>query len=288
MKIILSRKAFDSGAGKVANPILDDGTLIPMPIPDKQSSIRYQDIVVGGENLGIVASDLTRGRTRRDHFAHLDPDLDPGAYPREAGWRPLFGQTDAAQSVLSRESVGPGDLFLFFGWFRRVTRIGGRLSYVPRSPDVHVIWGWMQVGEMVPVNGSPLPDWMSYHPHLVPGSRGSNNTLYVGQDKLELAGTTVDLPGAGVCGTYDDRRRLTKPGSSRSLWELPAWFAPTDTRPPLGYHSDPGRWQINGDRVELTSAARGQEFVLDTASYPEAIPWVADLLIGSSANGPRT
>ena len=36
MKLILSRKAFDSGAGKVASPILDDGAMIPMPIPDKQ------------------------------------------------------------------------------------------------------------------------------------------------------------------------------------------------------------------------------------------------------------
>ena len=107
MKLILSRKAFDSGAGGVANPILDDGSMIPMPIPDRKSPIRYQDITVAGENLGAVASELTRGKTRPDHFAHLDPDLMPSAYPREPGWRPLLGQVDAAQSVLARRASGP-------------------------------------------------------------------------------------------------------------------------------------------------------------------------------------
>ena len=33
MKIILSRKGFDSGYGKIASPILPDGTLLSMPIP---------------------------------------------------------------------------------------------------------------------------------------------------------------------------------------------------------------------------------------------------------------
>lgn len=278
MKLILSRKAFDSGAGKVANPILDNGSMIPMPIPDKQSPIRYDEITVAGQNLGTVASELTRGKTRPDHFAHLDPDLIESAYPRESGWRPLFGQVDAAQSVLAREGVGPGDLFLFFGWFRRASSSSGRLQYVQRAPDLHVIWGWMQIDEVIPVGSSAHPEWMGYHPHLVAGTRGPNNTVYVASAKLTLDGITVDLPGAGVFSHYDERLRLTKPGGNRSTWTLPTWFAPNASRSPLGYHGDPARWQVNGDAVELRSAARGQEFVLDTASYPEAIPWVGDLL----------
>ncbi len=139
MKLILSRKAFESSAGKVANPILDDGTLVPLPIPDKQSPIRYQDITIAGQNLGKLASELTNGRSRASHFAHLDPDLIESAYPRAPGWRPIFGQVDAAQSVLAREGVGPGDLFLFFGWFRRVTAAAGRFRYVPGAPDLHVM-----------------------------------------------------------------------------------------------------------------------------------------------------
>lgn len=282
MKIILSRKAFDSSAGKVANPILDDGTMIALPIPDKQSRIRYDEITVAGQNLGVVASELTNGRTRPDHRAHLDPDLIRSAYPRQPGWRPLFGQVDAAQSVLEREGVGPGDLFLFFGWFRRATRSNGRLRYVRGAPDLHVLWGWLQIGDVVPVDHASMPTWMEYHPHLVPGSRGPNNTVYVARETLGLDVVPVDLPGAGVFSTYDDRLRLTQPGASRSAWDLPAWFAPGDSRPALGYHSDPDRWQVHGDRVRLRSAARGQEFVLNTTDYPESISWVSDLLKAQS------
>lgn len=286
MKLILSRKAFDSSAGKVANPILDDGSMIPMPIPDKQSPIRYRDITIAGQNLGTVASDLTSGRTPADHFAHLDPDLIESAYPREPGWRPLFGQVDAAQSVLEREGVGPGDLFLFFGWFRRTTSTGGRLRFVPGAPDMHVIWGWMQIDEVVPIGSVAHPAWMKYHPHLA-SPRGRGNTVYTAREKLTLGGIDLGLPGAGVFDRYDDRLRLTKQGSSRSLWSLPAWFAPDTSRPALGYHSDRTRWRRGGERVDLQSAARGQEFVLDTSWYPEAIHWVRGLL-EASARAPRT
>jgi len=287
VKLILSRKAFDSGAGKVANPILDDGAMIPMPIPDKQSPIRYQDITVAGHNLGTIAADLTRGRTRPDHFAHLDPDMIESAYPREPGWRPIFGQVGSAQSVLAREGVGPGDIFLFFGWFRRVTDAGGQFRFVPGAPDMHVIWGWMQIDEALPVANVEPPDWARYHPHIA-GPRGPGNTLYVARDRLALNGIELDLPGAGVVSHFDDRLQLTKPGSSRSLWRLPSWFAPDASRPPLGYHNDLSRWRTDGNHVDLQSAARGQEFVLDTHSYPEVFEWIQDLLqAGKASPGAR-
>jgi hypothetical protein len=71
MKLILSRKAFDSAAGGVASPILDDGAMIPLPIPDKKSPIRYRDIEIAGENLGTVTADLTHDQIRPDFRAHL-------------------------------------------------------------------------------------------------------------------------------------------------------------------------------------------------------------------------
>ena len=36
MKIILSRKGFDSANGEQPNPILPDGTLLSLPIPDPE------------------------------------------------------------------------------------------------------------------------------------------------------------------------------------------------------------------------------------------------------------
>ena len=36
------------------------------------------------------------------------------------GWQPLFGQDSAAETHLRNQGVGTGDIFLFFGLFRRV------------------------------------------------------------------------------------------------------------------------------------------------------------------------
>ena len=41
MKIILSRKGFDSGYGGCPNPILPDGTLLSLPIPSRNEKVKY-------------------------------------------------------------------------------------------------------------------------------------------------------------------------------------------------------------------------------------------------------
>ena len=37
MKVILSRKGMDSESGVMASPILPDGTLLSLPIPDRKA-----------------------------------------------------------------------------------------------------------------------------------------------------------------------------------------------------------------------------------------------------------
>ena len=280
MKLILSRKGFDSGAGGVASPVLPNGSMISLPIPAKSSSVRYEDITIRGQSLGSLVSRLTRGKLKGHFNAHHDPDLEVSAYPREAGWRPLFGQADHSQKVLERERVGPGDLFLFFGWFRRVENDDDEVRFVKRAPDQHVIWGWMQIDRVWPVATEAIPSWARYHPHVAGGEHLQHNTLYVARHKLKIEGLNGAVPGAGVFDKHHERLVLTQKGSSRSIWNLPAWFEPRDGRPALGYHEDPSRWTRAGDRVRLQSVARGQEFVLDTTKYPEAVSWIRTLLIG--------
>ena len=48
MKVVLSRKGFDSSAGGVASPIMPDGTMLSLPIPDRTSPVSYADIVPHG------------------------------------------------------------------------------------------------------------------------------------------------------------------------------------------------------------------------------------------------
>ena len=49
MKIILSRKGFDSEFGGHPSPILPDGRMISFSIPGKEDKIRYKDLKLDGE-----------------------------------------------------------------------------------------------------------------------------------------------------------------------------------------------------------------------------------------------
>lgn len=45
MKVVLSRKGMDSRAGGIPSPILPDGTLLSLPIPNEKSGVPYGDLV---------------------------------------------------------------------------------------------------------------------------------------------------------------------------------------------------------------------------------------------------
>lgn len=252
--------------------------MLSLPIPYARSPVRYGDLVWSGRSVGELVERLTRSKVRRTDFAHLDPDLRSEFRTRPPGWKPALGQHKSAQAHLRRNHVRAGDLFLFFGLFRRVDDglqwIGERL---------HVIWGWLQVGDVFAVDtlraASP-EHWTRNHPHL-DFDADPTNTLYVSSESLTLPGNehaTVD--GAGVFDTFSPARQLTAAGrNSPTLWSLPGAFAP-GARHPLTYHARPDRWRVENDRVLLSTVARGQEFVLDTAEYPDVLPWVSELLAG--------
>lgn len=281
MKIIFSRKGFDSSSGGKPSPILTDGRMVSLPIPDKHSSIRYRDIRWQEYNLGSIVSDLTYGRIPASHFAHLDPDLSRESLPRSSDWKPLFGQTGAAQGHLRKNSVQVGDIFLFFGLYKEVTQSTGRLVWDTRSLCRHLLWGWLQIDEVVKVDGCNVSSlrWASYHPHFQRKS-DANNTVYIARRHLMLPGVCTDgLPGSGVFPGFSEDLVLSDPdGSTPSVWRLPQWFYPRDGKIPLTYHSNLTRWQKIKNAVRLKSVARGQEFVLDTEDFPEAIEWLRALM----------
>ncbi len=277
MKLILSRKGFDSSSGGCPSPLLPDGSALSLPIPDPLSPLRY------GELQGCVArmvADLTRGRLGSGDPVHLDPDLVRSARPRHRGWRPVLGQAGAAQGHLAAQGVAAGDLFLFFGLFRPVEQRGGRWRFVPGSRSQHQLWGWLQVGEVRRVSELTPQErrWCAYHPHCH-GERAANNTLYLAAPKLTLPGWASELPGAGTLTGCGPELVLTAPeATSPSLWRLPAAFMPMGGRSPLTYHQRSDRWRRVGDECRLRSAARGQEFVLETADYPGVQAWLVELL----------
>ena len=243
--------------------------MIALPIPDRRSPVRYQELLWRGRNLGEIVTALTNGGIRQDHGAHLDPDLRPGLLPRPPRWRPTLGQHASAQGHLRNQGVCAGDLFLFWGLFRSVD---ASLRWVGR-PEHHV-WGWLQIASVVPVDTVARTDgaewrWVRSHPHLA-FPPDPTNTLYVGADRLSLPGR-----GQAQCpvlerSTLRLRRDDSPPATptSPSEWTLPGAFLPRG-RPPLSYHGDLARWSRRGKDARLRAAARGQEFVLDLERYPE-------------------
>lgn len=251
--IVLSRKGFDSGAGGGPSPVLPDGTMLSLPIPEPAtkcpSPTRYDGIICPGwGSFGDVMRKLGIPEHVLRGTAHLDPDINPTARRRQSGWRPAFGQSGSAASHLARQGVRVGDLFVFWGLFRHTEQRGERLMW--RGKPFHAAFGWLWVADMVKPGIDALPPWMDDHPHVSVPDR-PNNTIYVAGHRRSAGPVR-----------WDERRRLTAPDSTSSRWLLPGDCHPERTGVDLSYHTDRQRWTLSGKQVALRCVARGQEFVV--------------------------
>lgn len=209
MRIIFSRKGFDSAAGGGPSPIVD-GRPISLPIPDTKgiSLTTFDELELG--NHAVKAS---RGRLAADDLCHHDPMFTDGA-------ECLFGQCGAAQTHLERQGVGRGDVFLFFGLFRE------EHSGEPH----HRIFGYLKVGEAVSLSeGAPDDLVQRRHPHAL-AMHHSNDVIYRGEGR--------------AASHASEALRLTVPGGPPSLWHRPDWLK----RGGLSYHDRADRW-IRGGRL---------------------------------------
>ena len=129
------QKGFDSQSGGCPSPIFPNGTLYSLPIPYKPSEITYGDLWHGDTHIGEVVEDLTRKCVKRDRDAHLDPDINPVAYQRQARLATLVWSIGRGPRS-SRQPKGrqSGDLFLFFGLFQKIEKTSGRWCFVKECP----------------------------------------------------------------------------------------------------------------------------------------------------------
>ena len=217
MKIIFSRKGFDWSNGGTPSPILPDGTILSMPIPS-YDDCWLSDLTYKNMSYGDIMNCLSKKADFNNVSCHLDPDIRKNnGRTLPSNWVPAFGQYGAAQSHLEHEGVKEGDLFLFFGWFSKTEYKKDKLKYDTKNKDLHVMWGYMQIGKI-----SRGKDCLKYpwHPHCYVDA---NNTIYEASEKLIIDGKDTGLPGAG-CLKYSDEVVLTKPGETRSRWLLPDFF----------------------------------------------------------------
>ena len=273
MKVILSRKGFDSQYGGYPSPVLPDGRMISLPIPS-DDKIKYSELRVD-ENLTYF--DLMQQLNPRIKYnnkwhiltentqCHFDPDINGSATKRHTSWKPLFGQIGAAQAHLKNKEVEEGDLFLFFGTFRKTIKQDGMYQF-DSSREFHAIYGYLQIGEIVSLeNNTKFPEWMAYHPHTDPSRYGIKNTIYVARDRLTWQ---PDVPGAGLLN-FTEKLILTKKGCLKSRWNLPLFFDEVN----ISYHSEKSWNRKDG---YFQSAKRGQEFVIQSNKKIEG--WIKDIL----------
>lgn len=194
--------------------------MVSIPIPDKGTGISFRSIRYlssYGSSLADILPCLHRCSFGANSDVHLDPDLREESRTRRSGdWRPIFGQCATAQAHLDNQGVDVGDLFLFYGYFKAVDK-----EFQKREGfrEGHVIFGWLQIGERLPVDvttRTTIP-WAIDHPHLVTPLpqrvKPERNTVYIAGRFLSF------LPSAAGGGIFPEYHRdlcLTQdPSSSR-------------------------------------------------------------------------
>jgi Nucleotide modification associated domain 3 len=199
MKIIFSRKGFDSTSGGAPSPIIN-GVPHGLPIPtDKYpSETTYNDLGLG------AALSKVQNRYTAKCLCHEDPMF----------WddKCAFGQTGASQGILKNRRVGDGDVFLFFGLFSESGsddlhhRIFGYLD-VERKFEIDAPANGEEVWRRLEAEGAPRR-----HPHTIAtwdngGKWHKNNTIYMGRGRKAKK----------AC----DILRLTKPAARPHIGAFP-------------------------------------------------------------------
>ena len=242
MRVIFSRKGFDSASGGGPSPVVD-GRPVSLPIPAgivSRTSYAHLD-------LAEHARKASRGRVRGGDLCHHDPMFLPAG---EHGRTCLFGQCGAAQTHLVNRGVGRGDVFLFFGLFREEAT----------GEPHHRIFGYLEVAERIDLarcDSGALAELRAIgHPHAI-AMHARNDAIYRGPGRL--------------AGTAPDALRLTVPGGPPSLWRRPEWLR----RGGLSYHDRADRWLPGG---RLRAVSRGQEFVADVGRREAPREWLARVI----------
>lgn len=266
MKIILSRKGYDNSYGGGASPIMPNGDLISIPIPSANNEIgtAYSDINYGKKSYLELMKELGL-KIPKDEDCHFDPDLIPHATKREPNWTGIFGQNGYALSHLEKTNLEKGDLFLFFGSFKR-TFLKKTLKF-EKDYERHIIFGYLIIDKIINPQDDPENAIFNSHPHF------KNSELYKDSNTVYIAKDENDY------GTFKYREELvlTRKGFSKSQWELPMIFHPKNGTQ-ISRHTDKNI-EIRGDKMLLNSVGIGHDFVID--GNPEIEKWAKEIIAHS-------
>lgn len=261
MKIVFSRKGFDSKSGGFPSPIFPDGTVCSIPIPTTLVQYDYSHIKCSYEREPIqeILNQLTNKLIKNGELKCCDYasnaqacHYDPMEFQQE-GYLAL-GQAENAEAHLRNQGVQEGDQFIFYGLFQPVNKTAGVWSYKRDTPPVHLIWSWMKIGRRFHVEREAdlvreAYPFLDRHPHLnaeyISRNRGKINGIYVSSNYQKFK--------------FSDTRVLTdtKNYSGCSTWRLPICFNQPDAFSYLKSFS------AEGNDVVTKFRGYGQEFVLN-------------------------
>lgn len=275
----MSRKGFDSTSGGYPSPILTDGTMLSFPIPDNNSDIYYKDLKYKNFSYLELMSQLGIKKYNENSRVHLDPDINCSVMERkELRWEPIFGQCSSFATHLDKHKVNIGDIFIFFGWFRKTIETDTGIKYDPNDKQGrHIIWGYLEVGQIIKIDRiKKYPEHYLAHPHFEDRNR-PNNTAYIATNKLSFS---LSLSGAGIF-KFDESLVLSSEPSKRTIWKLPKYFHPK-YKTIMTYHLNINRWEQKDDYCLLKCVDRGQEFVL--YENPKIEQWAKDIILKNIQN----
>ncbi|MCM2534817.1 hypothetical protein NDK43_23850 [Neobacillus pocheonensis] len=257
-KVILSRKGFDSKSGGWPSFIYGN-RLVSLPIPGGGSGIFYNQLQFDSNTpLSVVMQQVGIAPYNE---CHLDPDLQQSFHAeRPKNWKAAFGQADQFEKRLKKYGVGTGDIFLFYGWFRAIRSVNGSYQYIKGAPNLHVIYGYMEMEEVFDLTdpGKKAPSYLVQHPHVVFREKYKNaNRIYVGTN-------------AGIF-YFHDSLVLTRKGETRSRWELPSFF---EKEPFMGARTID---QLPNANIGIDFRGRNNQELLIT-STKEVVEWAEQLI----------
>ena len=222
-------KGFDSSSGGCPSPIMPDGTLLSLPIPDEyapavvqnpEKLLKFNDLVYKGHTYTQLLAGLRQTKTY--NVCHLDPDLrmDVRSTPVN-GWKAAFGQTESALGVLRNAKVQIGDLFLFFGLFRKAEYYKDTMRFVRGAKKIQIIYGYLEIGEIL--DKPEQIEKFYWHPHATKGLyEEEKNAIFLPGKHLSLC---PSLPGYGVLD-YREDRILTMQGENTATWKPHSFYMP--------------------------------------------------------------
>lgn len=131
----------------------------------------------------------------------------------------------------------------------------------------------------------PVPDWLKNHPHMHYKSlaeyKGRSNVIYAARQFFTDDENSLNVNGSALFKFHEDLILTKKGQANRTRWELPHFFHP-ETGVQVSYNPS-ARWEKAGEKAELRSASRGQEFVVMSDPVGRINRWCVDIVKGYDA-----